>query len=91
MCYNIRKRKEGLFRREPGERAHREIIVFSVPDGKLFLEVVEGKELVGSIEVFVIFAVAALYFTVMSGRIRFNELVLNTKPLQSYLKERLFV
>ena len=46
MCYNIGERKESLFRGAPVEGTHREVIVFSVPDSKLFPEVVERIKLV---------------------------------------------
>ena len=91
MCDNIRKRKECLFRSEPAEWTHREVIILSVPDSKLLLAVVEGKELVRGVEVFVIFAVAALYFAVVPWCERLNEFVLNTKTLKRYLEKSLFV
>ena len=44
-----------------------------------------------SIEVFVVFAMAALHLPVVSGSERFNAFVLNTKPIQRYFKERFLV
>ena len=41
-----------------------------------------------SIEVFVVFAMAALHLPIMSGSERFNAFVLNTKPIQCNFKER---
>ena len=55
------------------------------------MEVVKGKELVVSIEVFIVFAVAALDLAVVSGSERLNAFVLNTKPIQGYFKERFLV
>ena len=49
--------------------------------------VVERKELVIRIEVFIVFAVAALDLSVMPGRERFNAFVLNAKLIQRYFKE----
>ena len=53
----------------PVKGTHREIVVFSVPDSKLLLEVAEGIELVGGIEVLVIFSVTAFHFAIVSGGI----------------------
>lgn len=73
-----RERREGkqeLFRRAPGKGAHGESIVLALADGELFLEVGEGEELVGSVEVLVVFAVAALDLSIVPGSIRTDELV----------------
>ena len=88
MCYNVRKRRKSLFRREPAERTHGEIVVLSVPDSKLLLVVFEGKELVVSIEILVVFAMAALDLAVVPWREGFNAFVLNAKLLQRQFKER---
>ena len=40
------KRRKDEFGRAPVEGAHGEVVVFSIPDSKLFLEVLEGKEFV---------------------------------------------
>ena len=63
----------------PVKRTHREIIIFSIPDSKLFLVVVEREKLVGGIEILIIFAVAALDLAVVPGRIGLDELMLNTE------------
>ena len=55
------------------KRAHGEVIILSVPNRKLHLEVLKREEFVGCIEVFVIFSVAPFDLTVMSGSIRLNE------------------
>ena len=55
------------------------------------MEVVKEKELMDSIEVFVVFAMAALHLPVVSGSERFNAFVLNTKPIQCNFKERFLV
>ncbi len=36
MCLQIRKRKKDSFRRSTVERSHREVIILSLPDSKLF-------------------------------------------------------
>ena len=42
MCDRKGKRKEDVFGRCPVEGTHGEVIVFSVPDSKLLLEVLKG-------------------------------------------------
>ena len=70
MCYRIGKKKEGVFRGDPVERTDGEIIVLSLSSGELGLEVGERIELVRSIEFFIVFSVAALYFAIVPGSIR---------------------
>ena len=85
------ERKKDLFRRAPAERAHREVIVLSVPNSELFLEVLKRIELVRSIEVFVIFSMAALDLTVVSGRKRLDEFMTNSKLSQRSFKQCFFI
>ena len=82
-----RKRKKDLFRRVPVWGTHREIIIGSVPDGKLLLVVIEGVELMVGIEVFVVLAMAALNFTVVPRCKNTNELMPDTKFFKSFLKQ----
>ena len=42
----IWERKKNLFRGAPIERTHREIVVLTLANGELLLEIVKGKELV---------------------------------------------
>ena len=91
MCDRVRKRRKGLFRREPAEGTHREIVVFSVPDSKLLLEVAEGKELVIGIKVFIVFAMAALDLAVVPWSEGLNAFVLNAKLIQRHFKERFLI
>ena len=70
MCYRIREKKEGLFRRDPVERTDGEIVVLPLSFGELGLEVGEGKELVGSVKFLVILAVAALNLAIVPRSIR---------------------
>ena len=91
MCDRVRKRRKSLFRREPAERTHGEVIVLSVPDSKLPLEVAEGKELVIGIKVFIVFAMAALDLAVVPGSEGLDTFVLNTKLIQRYFKERFLI
>ena len=60
-------------------------------DDELLFEILKGKELVGSVEIFVVLTVTALHFAVVPGRIGFNQLVADTEVLQSLFKERGFV
>ena len=87
----IRERRKDLIRRAPVEGTHREVVVFSVPDSKLLLVVVEGKELVVGIKVFIVLAMAALDLAVMPGSERLNTLVLYTELFESDFKEGLLV
>ncbi len=64
MCYKVRKY---LFRGKPVERTRGKTVIVSVPDGELFLEISKGKELVWSIGIFVILAVAAFHLAVVPG------------------------
>ena len=66
----------------PVERTHGEIVVFSVPDRELLLEVLKGIEFMGSVKVFVVLTVASLDLTVVSGRIRLDEFMPNAELLQ---------
>ena len=84
---HIRKRRKDLFRRAPAEGTHREVVVFVLPDSKLFLKVFEGIELVGSVEILIIFAVAAFYLPVVTRREDFDELVADTQFFKCALKE----
>ena len=87
MCYRVGKRRKGLLRRDPVERTHREIVVFSVPYGKLVLVVIEGIEFVQGVKILIIFSVASLDLAIMSGSIRFDQFMLDAKLLQRFFKE----
>ena len=56
-------------RRKPVKRLHRGVVGAAVVGGKLYSEVVEGKEGMGRIEAFLVFPVAALHLAVVAGRI----------------------
>ena len=51
------------------KRLHRGVVGAAVVGGKLYSEVVEGKEGMGRIEAFLVFPVAALHRAVVAGRI----------------------
>lgn len=87
MCYRKGERREDLYRRVPVEWAHGESIVFSVPNSELFLEVVEGEELVVGVKILVVFAVTAFDLAVVPGRIGLNKLMPNAKVFQRYFKK----
>lgn len=46
MCYRIVERKKDLFWGTPIKRTHREIVVLTLANSELLLEIVKGKELV---------------------------------------------
>lgn len=75
MRYRIGERRKDQFRRASVERTHREIIVFSIPDSKLFLEGFKGEKLVVSVEILVILTMAAFDLAVVPWCVRLNELV----------------
>ena len=77
MRYRKGGRRKSLSGRTPVKWADGESIVFSVPGSELVPEVGEGKELMGGVEVFVVFAVAALDFSVMPGRVGLDKMVAN--------------
>lgn len=52
---HIRKRIKNVFRWHPVERSHGESVITSLPDSKLFGEVIEGIEGVTSIEFLIVF------------------------------------
>ena len=56
---------------------------------KLFFKISQGEERVARIEAFVIFSVTALHLAVMSGSIRADEFMLNTKLGGCFLKKGL--
>lgn len=58
-------------------------------DSKLFLKVSHGEERVGRIKAFLVFAVAALHFTIVSGCIRADQLMLDAQVGGSFLKKGL--
>ena len=69
------------------KRPHRKVVGTPVVAGKLFCKVIQGKEDMGGIETFLVFSVTALHFTIMSGRVRANELVPNAEALRRRLKQ----
>lgn len=69
------------------KRPHRKIVGATVVEGKLFCEVIQGKEGMGRIETFLVFPVTALHFTIMPGSVRANELVPNAEALCRCLKQ----
>ena len=74
----------------PKQRTHRKIIVLLLTDRELVSEVIEGKEGMRSIEFFVILTVAAFNFAVMSGSVRLDQLVTNTKILTVFFEKSQF-
>ena len=83
-----REIKKNVFWRFPIKRSHREVVILILPDSKLLFEIFKRIEFMTSIEFFIIFSVAALDFSVMSGRKRANFLVLDSHLGQRIFKER---
>ena len=72
-------------RRKPGKRAHGKAVGAAVMDGKLLLKVRQRKERVERIKAFLAFPVAALYFAIMPGRVRANELMADSQVGSGFL------
>ena len=66
---HIRKGKKNVLGRLPVERSHREAVILTLSDSELFFKIFKAKELMASIELFVVFSAAAFYLSVMFGRI----------------------
>lgn len=58
---------------------------------ELFFEIRQGEENVNRTKAFLVLPVAVLYLAIMPGRVRTNELVLDTKIMSSFLKKGLDV
>lgn len=76
-----------LIRRKPVEGPHGEIVGMAVVDSKLFVKVTQGEKSVARIESFLVFPVAALYFAVVPGCIRTDQLMPDFQALGSCFKE----
>ena len=87
---HIREGSKDLQRGAPSEGSHREVVVLTLPSGKLGFKVLKGKERVGCVELLIVFPVAALHFSVVSWRIRLNQFMLDPKFGKGILKESLF-
>ena len=73
------ERSKELTRRKPVERTRWTVVGTTLVGSELPTKVGERKEGMTAIETFLVFAVAALNFPVMSGSIRPNEFVLNAQ------------
>ena len=73
------------------ERTYREMVVDSVPAGKLNLEVLKRIKLMCGVEIFIVLAVTALHFAVVPGRVGPDEFMTDAQLFQCHLKERLFL
>ena len=80
-------RKKYKFRGSPVERSHREVVILPLSNSELFFKVSEAVELMAGIEFFVVLPVAAFYFAVMLGRVRFDQFVPNAKLIQCSFEE----
>ena len=80
-----------LYRGEPVQRTHREVVVRAFADSKLFFEVLKAEKGMRSIEFFIVLTVASFHFSVVPGRVGPDELMPNVMLLQSFFKQGLFV
>ena len=69
---HIRERKKNVLRRLPVERSHREVVILTLSDSELLFKIGKAIEFVASIELLVIFPVAAFYLSVMLRCIRLD-------------------
>ena len=79
--------RQDLFGRFPVERAQGEIVVLALPDSELSREVGKREELVRSVEILIVFSMTALHFTVVAGRVRTDEFVLDAEFGKVFFKE----
>ena len=84
-----RKSAQGLFWRAPVKGSHREIVVLSLPLCKLSLEILKRIEGMRRIKLLVVLAVAALYFSIVSGGKWLNKFVLDSQVIKGFLKQSL--
>ena len=84
---HIGERKKDLFGGFPAEWSHRKIVILTLSNSELLFEVCKAIEFTTCVELLVVFPVAALHLSVMSGRVRLNELVPNTELIQSLFKQ----
>ena len=88
ICYTeTQKIQERVFGRNPIKRTHGKVIVFAKVNSKLCFEVGKRVKFVCGVEVFVIFAMGTLYLTVVSGSVRFYQLVLYATLFEARLKQ----
>ena len=80
---HIRERKKDVFGRLPAEWSHREVVILSLPDGKLLFEVGKGEKLMAGVEFLVVLPVAAFYLAIMSGCVRSDQLVPDAELVHS--------
>ena len=69
------------------EGPHRNVVGTAVVDLELLVEVFKGKERMAAIKALLVFAVAALYLAVMSGRVGANQLVPDAEMSCGSLKQ----
>ena len=76
-----------LKRRKPTKRPHRKVVRTAVVDGKLRFEIRQRKERMTGIKAFLVFSVTALDFAIMSGRVRTNQFMANSKLLSRFFEQ----
>ncbi len=87
---HIRESEKDSFWGLPVEWSHRKVVIVSLSDGELFLEVSKTIELVASIEFLVVLSVTAFYLAIMPWRVRPDQLMPNTELFQRFLKQSRF-
>ena len=86
-----RERKKTISGGSPLKRAHRSAVAGSLVSSELGTKVGKGKETMGIVETFLVFAMAAFDLAVVAGRIGANELVADAQLFGSCFKERFAV
>lgn len=78
---------KGLAWRTPSQRPHGEVVVFSLPYGKLFFIVFEGVKCMCCIKFLVIFSMTSFFFPVMPWRKGPNLFVFDSQLIQRLFKQ----
>ena len=76
-----------FIRRKPTKRSHGEVVGAAVVGSELSGKVIQGEKAAAGVKAFLILAVAALHFTVVSRRIGPDELVADTQLCGGGLKQ----
>ena len=91
ICYTVtQKIEQGIFRRFPTQWSHRKVIVFPIMYLQLILKICERIKSVCGIEILIVLSMRALYFSVMSWRIRSDFSVPDTQRCQFFFKHGQF-
>ena len=86
-----REGREPLPGRQPGKRTHGSGVACTLVGSELPTKVGEGIETADSVEAFLVFAMTAFDLTVVAGRVRADELVMNAQLSSGLLEQRLAI